>query len=151
MATSDPSARPIKLAALDADDLAVLSAHVQDATVKPAQIVFERSAGRLLVPMNRFAWETPAARRLLFPKYQRRNAVLHIDRVSSLRGRGVDRDDEDAVLSLLAVEAITEGDETRIALRFADGVDLEASVSDIEVRLADLGGAWSTRSRPRHS
>ena len=37
---------PVKLIALDADDLAVISAHVQDAVVKSADIIWRQSETR---------------------------------------------------------------------------------------------------------
>lgn len=137
----------LKLAALDTEDLVVLSAHAQDATVRPAAIVHDAQARRLLVPMNRFAWETKAARRKLFPRYERRNALLHIDGVTHVTSRGLDRSAADAVVPLLSI-AHEDG---AIVLAFGGGAVLRASVEAIEVRLTDLGGAWQTRKRPRHA
>ena len=43
---------PLKLIALDADDLAVISAHVQDARVQTSDIVWRQSEKRLVIGMN---------------------------------------------------------------------------------------------------
>ena len=43
----------LKLIALDADDLAVISAHVQDARVQPADIIWRQAEKRLVIGMNR--------------------------------------------------------------------------------------------------
>jgi hypothetical protein len=137
----------LKLAALDNEDLVVLSAHAQDATVRPGDIVHEPDAKRLLVPINRFAWETKAARRKLFPRYERRNTVLHIDGVTHVASRGLERSSAEAVLPLLSITH----EDGAIVLAFGGGAVLRASVEAIEVRLADLGGAWQTRKRPRHT
>ncbi|MEL6750631.1 MAG: DUF2948 family protein [Pseudomonadota bacterium] len=137
----------LKLAALDAEDLVVLSAHAQDATVRPADIIYDAAKGRLLVPMNRFAWETPGARRKLFPSYERRNAVLHLDWIKGLSSTGIDQKDTDAVLPLLGIES----DAGLITLQFGGGAVMRAEAEAIEARLTDLGGAWRTRSRPRHA
>jgi len=45
-------ADPLKLIALDADDLAVISAHVQDARVLAADIVWRQDEKRLVVGMK---------------------------------------------------------------------------------------------------
>ena len=47
-------APPLRLLAQDADDLAVLSAALQDAVAKIGDIAFEPSARRLTVAFNRF-------------------------------------------------------------------------------------------------
>ena len=46
----------LKLIALDADDLAVISAHVQDARVQPADIIWRQAEKRLVIGMNRLDW-----------------------------------------------------------------------------------------------
>ena len=43
----------LKLIALDADDLAVFSTHVQDARVQTSDIIWRQGEKRLLVGMNR--------------------------------------------------------------------------------------------------
>ena len=81
----------LKLMALDADDLLVLSAHVQDSVLLSSEIEFDPNKGLLFLPINRFAWEAPSARRLFFKKYQRRRSVLHFSKIKSLKSSGVDR------------------------------------------------------------
>jgi len=70
----------LKLIALDAEDLAVISAHVQDARVQTCDIVWRQGDKRLVVGMNRLDWEQTLAgetspRRLI--------AALRFDRVLS--------------------------------------------------------------------
>ena len=52
-----PAPDPLKLIALDADDLAVISAHVQDARVQASDIVWRQDEKRLVVGMFRLDWE----------------------------------------------------------------------------------------------
>lgn len=137
----------LKLAALDEEDLLVLSAHAQDATVRPADILHDSAAKRLLVPMNRFVWESKAAQRRFFPRFERRNAVLHIDTVTAVASKGLDRDNTDIALPLLSIQH----HDNAIVLTFGGGATLRADVEAVELRLTDLGGAWETRNRPRHS
>ena len=65
----------LKLIALDEDDLAVVSAHLQDAVVKVADIHWRPSEKRLVLALNRFDWEAP--RRL------RRNSAAAARRCAS--------------------------------------------------------------------
>ncbi|MFD2236831.1 DUF2948 family protein [Aureimonas populi] len=145
----------LKLLALDEDDLAILSAHCQDAVVRAADLSFERAAGRFLVPMNRFVWEEAAARRGFLARrrpYERRRAVLHFDRVRRVSQTGVLVGDPDQVLALLALR-FTPGEAPSglVELVFAGGSAIRLEVECIEAQLADLGAAWSTQNRPDHA
>eukprot|EP01035_Chromulina_nebulosa_P065019 gene65019-88958_t len=42
---------------MDADDLAVISAHVQDAAVSVGDIIWRQSEKRLVVGMSRLDWD----------------------------------------------------------------------------------------------
>jgi len=142
--------RPLKLAALDEEDLKILSAHVQDAVVKVADIRWTRTSGAFLMPMNRFAWEvTRRSRRR--SNDQRRRAVLHFDRVRRVQSAGVSPRDREAVLSLLAIlfEA-SDPPAGTIVLPFAGGTTMRLEVECVEARLTDLGAAWSAPVRPKH-
>ena len=47
----------LKLIALDAEDLDVISATTQDAIVRTAEMGYARADRRFALLMNRFAWE----------------------------------------------------------------------------------------------
>lgn len=139
----------LRLAALDAEDLGIISAHVQDAVTKVADIDWRPAERRLIVAMNRFVWEAAGGR--LRQHNERRRAVLSFDRVLAVRSAGIRRDHPDDVLSLLAV-SFTATDEPagHVELVFAGGATMRIEVECVEARLADLGGAWEASSRPRH-
>ncbi|CAN0498940.1 unnamed protein product, partial [Discosporangium mesarthrocarpum] len=46
----------LKLGAVDADDLQVISAHMQDALVRVGDMKFQRTARRFVMMANRFNW-----------------------------------------------------------------------------------------------
>ena len=146
---------PLKLMALDADDLLVVSAHVQDSTLRSCEIEYSPSKNLVILPINRFAWEAPATRRLLRKKYQRRRSVLHFSQVTSLQSSGVDRNDETQVNALLSITFIPSGDENdpggQIKLDFGGGGGLLLNVECIEAQLTDLGAAWEASSKPQHN
>ncbi len=139
----------LKLAALDDKDLEIISAHVQDAVVKVADLQFHPVRKRFALAMNRFAWEQKPHwwRR----RYERRRAALSFDRVSKVSTSGIDRAQGDLVLSLLAVRAATTpiGD-VAIEILFSGGGTVRLEAECIEARFGDLGPAWDTGSRPVH-
>ncbi|QPC86765.1 DUF2948 family protein [Mesorhizobium sp. NBSH29] len=139
----------LKLAALDAEDLIVISAHVQDAVTKVGDLSFQPAAHRFVIPMHRLAWETVSG---TFRKTgERRQSVLHFDRVLSAKYAGIPRDNPADVLSLLAVRfldgALPAG---TVELDFSGGGTLRLEVECVEARLTDLGGAWQASSLPVH-
>ena len=78
---------PLKLIALDQDDIAIVSTHLQDAVVKIADIVWLPAEKRLVLGVNRFDWEACGCED---PCYKRRRTALRFERVHSLRCRNVD-------------------------------------------------------------
>jgi hypothetical protein len=139
----------LKLAALDEEDLKVISAHVQDALMQIGDIDYSPARKWFLVPMNRFV--RGGKRSFLRRQYERRRSVLHFEHVLSVRSTGIDRRNIKDVLSLLAVRFIPgEAPAGTIELVFAGDAAIRLEVELIEARLADLGPAWATSSRPFH-
>lgn len=140
----------LKLVALDERDLEVVSAHVQDATVKVGDLEYSAAAKRFAVAMNRFAWETKKG--FIRPKYERRRSILHFDRVLSAKLFGISRDKKEDVLELLAVRfAAAQEPVGTIELTFAGNAAIRLEVEVIEARLTDTGAAWEASSRPVHT
>lgn len=139
----------LKLVALDEDDLKIVSAHVQDAVMKVGDLEFIGATKLFIMPMNRFAWEKSAG--FLAPQPERRNSVLHFNRVLSVKASGIQRDKPADILSLLAISFDpTDAPAGTIDLFFSGGGEIRLNVECIEARLADLGGAWEASSRPSH-
>jgi DUF2948 family protein len=126
-----------KLIALDADDLAVISAHVQDAFVQTSDIIWRQSEKRLVVGMNRLDWDQTLdgetePRRLI--------AALRFDRVLSCKSRNINMDAQDAALELLGIEFHpTDAPGGSAVLMFSHGGALRLDVECLECELADLG------------
>jgi hypothetical protein len=138
----------LKLIALDQDDIAIVSTHLQDAVVKVADIVWLPSEKRLVLGLNRFDWEACGCED---PCYKRRRTALRFERVMSVRCRNVRSSQKDAVLNLLAVE-FDEADAPAgaVTLIFSGGAALRLEVECLECELADLGPTWDARGRPVH-
>lgn len=138
--------KPLKLVALDTEDLAVLSAHVQDAVLKPADIAWLAREKRLALVCNRFDWaakEASGAR-------QRRRTGLRFDRVAKVSAKAIPKG-SDSVFNLLAISfSMTDEPAGVVELAFSGGAGLRLHVECIEAALDDLGPMWATENEPRH-
>lgn len=136
-------AAPLRLLAQDADDLAVISAAMQDAVVKVGDIDFEPKARRLTLAFNRFRWETGGGERI--------RSGLQLGGVLKLEARKIRRDAKDAVLEVLAVTFEPgEAPGGVVTISCAGGGDLRATVECIEAVLADVSQPWPTPRTPAH-
>lgn len=139
----------LKLVALDKDDVAIISTHLQDATVKVGDVVWRPAENRLVVGLNRFDWE--AAAQNGHAEYRRRRTALRFDRVLAVKCRNIRPKSPDTVLNLLAVEfAENDCPSGVVTLMFSGGAALRLEVECLEVELADLGPVWPTTCRPVH-
>jgi hypothetical protein len=139
---------PVKFVALDRDDLEVISAHVQDALVKVADILWRPQEKRLVVALCRFDWLSAQARP---PELRRCRSVLRFDRVNSCKCRSVNPAGKDAILNLLAIEfQETDAPAGVVTLTFSGGGVLRLEVECLESELADVGPSWPTATRPIH-
>ena len=127
----------LKLIALDADDLSVISAHVQDAHVQTSDIVWRQDEKRLVVGMNRLDWEQTLSggtrpRRLI--------AALRFDRVLACKSRNIDLEQPQATLELVGIEFHPgEAPGGSALLLFNHGGALRLDVECLECELTDLG------------
>lgn len=137
----------LKFVVLDEEDLEVVSAHVQDAVVKAADVMWRPQEKRLVVPINRFDWEGAQADK---PEFRRRAAALRFERVMSCKCRQVDG--KDTVLNLLAVEfSETDAPSGVVTLTFSGGAAIRLDVECLEAELADLGPTWTAVACPAHA
>lgn len=125
-----------KLIAFDEDDLAVISAHLQDARVRLGDIVWRPGEKRLVIGMERPDWDKalqgdPPPAGLV--------SALRFDRVLSARSRNIDVSDPNAAVALIGVE-FTEQDSPGgvVTLLFSARGAMRLEVECLECELADL-------------
>lgn len=138
----------LKLLALDEEDLAVLSAHLQDAVVRAADMTFDKPGRRFVAVANRFDWAGNVESN--GEELTRKRCGLRFERVLSAQVTGF-KPGSDAVLSMLAIgfeEVNAPGGV--LTLMFSGNAAIRLKVECIEAQLKDLGAAWETQSRPRH-
>ncbi len=133
---------PLRLLAEDADDLHIISAALQDAVLRPVDIVWERQARRVTVALSRFCWECGGTRVM---------SAMQFGDVISVKSRRLPRGPEHA-LELLAMDFEPgEAPGGRVTLMFAGGGDLRIDVECLDAVLTDLSERWPARVAPTHS
>jgi Protein of unknown function (DUF2948) len=142
----------LKLVALDKDDIEVVSAHLQDALVRIADVFWQPGDHRFVMALNRFDW-VGAADPKADPRadYRRCRTALRFERVLACKCRGLDQANKDARLNLLAVEfAEREPPGGCVTLTFSGGGMIRLDVECLEAELADLGEVFAAGPCPDH-
>ncbi len=139
---------PVKFVALDKEDLEVVSAHLQDAEVRVADVHWRPGEKRLVLGVDRFDWPSAMA---TAPEFRRCRSALRFDRVLACKCKNVDPAAKDKILNLLAVE-FADGTPPggAVTLTFSGGATLRLEVECLEVELADLGPIRLAEARPVH-
>ena len=142
----------LKLIALDAEDLSVLSANLQDAVLRVGDVAYLPREQRFAAIANRFDWLGAAADgKGDTGDYARRRSALRFERVLGAKLQSIDLNNKSAVLALLAISfEPAEVPEGHVTLHFADGAAIRLHVECIEAELKDLGPVWQAKSKPHH-
>jgi Protein of unknown function (DUF2948) len=151
----DPCIDELKLVALDKDDIEVVSAHVQDAIVKIADIFWQPREYRFVMALNRFDWMSAETKPIATPDhkadYRRCRTALRFERVIACKCRDLDQNNKEARLNLLAVEfAEKDAPAGIVTLTFSGGGAIRLDVECLEAELADLGEVSTAALCPDH-
>ncbi|MFD3189934.1 DUF2948 family protein [Sedimentitalea sp. HM32M-2] len=135
----DGAEAPLNLGAMDADDLRVVSALVQDSVFPITEMTWQAQQRRFALLLNRFRWEdAPAARQRGRP-VERVQSLLVVDNVLSVASQGIDRRDADTVLSLLSVTFEPDQDGAgQVLLTLAGDGAVRLTTEALEVTLKDV-------------
>lgn len=134
----------LRLQAQDGDDLAVISAQMQDAVLKLADISYNSKRRQFVLVVNRFAWDAA-------PEKLRRRSGLHFESVLSAKRFGFSNTGKDTILSLLAVTfEQTDAPAGIVTLAFSAGHSVRLEVECLDAVMADMGPAWPTDFQPDH-
>lgn len=169
MTAGFPGPGPLRLRAADAEDLEIISAHLQDAILPLADMTFLAEQRRFVMVVNRFKWETGAIRlpidqdngdaagggeagggaageRPERAVYLRTHCGVRFENVTAARRSGINLRDRGRLLSLLAIRA----EPGAVLLCFAGGGMIRLETATIDCRLEDIGEPWPTPHRPGH-
>ncbi|HEV7995476.1 MAG TPA: DUF2948 family protein [Stellaceae bacterium] len=141
----------LKLRAEDGDDLAVLSACLQDAIVPVRDLAYVRDRQMFVFIANRFRWESGLRPAPGDFRRQRILCAVTFEVVDAASYRGFSRRDEDRILALLAIRPEpAPGGGAAIHLEFSGHAAIRLEVARIQCRAKDLGEPWPTPWHPRH-
>jgi len=145
--------RPLRLMAVDAEDLQVVSALVQDAVFPASEMRWTPADRRFAVLLNRFRWEDADGATSRRRDFERVQAVLMVEGVEGVQSQGVSKGDPDTILSLLSMEFDgDEGGAGRVTFNLAGDGAIACKVDALEVVLKDVTRPYIAPSRkvPSH-
>jgi hypothetical protein len=135
----------LRLRAEDEEDLAVISAFLQDALVPVAEMIFLPDEQRFVLVANRFMWERPPYGKK--GHSERTLTGIAFDGVKTVRVRGFERTESDRILQVLAVRAVPGS----VIFEFSGDDAMRLETDQILCHLEDIGEPWPTPWRPRHA
>jgi hypothetical protein len=134
----------LKLSALDADDLAVISAAVQDALVAVRDCAYFKDERRFVLLLNRFRWEADPT---VEAAHSRTHSALVFNAVNAVHHHRIPHEQPDRVLALLSVAQEEDGP---VMLRFAADRTIRLEIARLACHLGDVGEPWATPWKPAH-
>ncbi len=144
----------LRLRAEDAEDLAVISACVQDALVSVRDLAYDPDARIFVLVANRFRWEGGVKGTRVGRPFERILCGVSFDDIDGVAYRGFQRSEEDRILSLLAIRPMlglgTSATDGAIDLEFAGGATIRLTATAIRCRVRDFGEPWPTVWQPDH-
>ena len=148
----------LRLLARDEDDVAVVSALLQDAIIPGADMEFKRKTNQFFIVANRFCWDvqpfdgvTSSDGKLV---HQRRLCGICIRHVTAVQHHNWPDRRQDALFNLLALRYVDmakhTGEGVGLQFEFSGGSSLRLLTNDIDITLADLDAGHPTSLQPAH-
>ena len=156
MSDSVQSSRQLKLRADDAEDLAIVSAQLQDAIVPIGDMAFLAPQKRFVMVANRFMWEVGAVddtvesskdeAEEIGPVFLRCNCGVRFEGVTAVSSQGLDLQDRGLILELLAIR----WENGFAELDFSGDAKLRLEMKRPVCLIEDIGEPWPTTRKPSH-
>ena len=143
-----PKAEDVLLAlvAMDAEDLSVVSANLQDARVAVSDLAYLPKEKRFALVGKRFDWLKAAV-----GGCERAAVGLHFERVLGVARMGLTQADGERVLNLLAIDFAAAAEPAgHVTLTFSGGSAIRLDVECIEAQMRDLGPRFPCDKTPAH-
>ena len=134
----------LKLTALDADDLGVISAACQDALVAVRDCAHFKDEKRFVLLLNRFRWEADPT---VEAAHSRTHSALVFNEVMAVRHHNVPLGEPDRMLEVLA---LVQESAQSVTLGFAAGRAIRLEIGRLACHLGDVGEPWATPWKPAH-
>ena len=140
----------LRLKAVDADDLSVIAACLQDALIPLSEMVYLPNERRFLAAFTRFRRECLADPDCCDGLTQC-HSVLRFEGVECVKHHGIDPRFGAVKLEFLTMAAQTgEDGVVTVVLIFAGDMALQLRMRAIAATLCDFGDPWPATATPRH-
>lgn len=120
----------LKLVAFDAEDLAVVSAHLEESTLTRADMAFLPKAQRFALVAKRRDRESATAPHHL--------TGLHFERVTRVQTLGMPHDETKSLTLIGLGFVLTDDPAGQVSLLFEGGMAIKLEVECLEAQMADL-------------
>jgi hypothetical protein len=134
----------LKLSALDAEDLGVISAAVQDSLVAVRDCAYFADEKRFILLLNRFCWEADPG---VDSQFWRIHSALVFNEVSAVHHHKIPLQQPDRMLELLSIGLENGGS---VALDFSAERRIRLEIGRLACHLGDVGEPWATPWKPAH-
>ncbi len=144
----DGGDKPLRLMAVDAGDLEVISTLVQDAVFPASEMSWSAKRREFALLLNRFRWEDRDIAQSRGRAVERVQSVLIFGDVAKVQSQGIERGDPDLVLSLLSVswEPGEDGTGRALLTLAGDGV-IALDMETIDAKLQDVTRPYAAPSK----
>lgn len=150
---ADGAENPVRLRAENTEDLAVISALIQDAVGQNGETSWQPRKHSFSFLINRFRWEDKEAAEAQGRPFERVQSTLVIDGALKVGGEGLDPTNKEQIFALLALEfAPTEDGAGTLSLTLQGDGAIHFEVECIEVSLTDVSRPYVARAKnlPHH-
>jgi len=140
---------PLRLKVCDAEDLAIVSALLQDAVLPMKETSWQPDINRFGMLVNRFRWEDKTHAEHRNRPYERVQSMLVIDNVQNVSSMGIDHTDKGQIISILTV--VYNAD--KVTFTFAGDGALALDVECLEITIKDVTRPYAviSKSAPFHN
>lgn len=144
----DAQELPLRLKVQDAEDLAVVSALLQDAVLPMKETSWQPDLNRFGMLVNRFRWEDKTNAETSKRPYERVQSMLVIDCVQSVSSMGIDHSNKDQIISILTVDF----EAGKVVFTLAGDGTLALDVECLAITIKDVTKPYAaiSKSAPKH-
>jgi hypothetical protein len=137
--------QPLKLRAIDIQDLAVVSAFLQDSIANVSEMAYLPEQRLFVLAVCRFRWERAIS---TSPEqiFERVSCAITINDVDTPKYRGFSLKDRHRTMPLLAITF----DDAEVTLTFGGEAAVRLPVTGLDLRVEDFGKCWPTKTKPEH-
>jgi len=145
--------QPVRVIALDSEDLTVIATLVQDAVLALGDMSWQPARRRFAMLVHRFRWEDRQAAEMQKRDYERVRSLLVVSDVLKVSSSGIDRRDKDTIVSILDI-AFAPGEDGAgtLTLTLAGDGAIALDVECLDVSLTDVTRPYRAPSgrAPKH-